>query len=82
MQASFLVMDEADKLFEMGFMEQIDGVIAACSNPAVTRALFSATLPDKVEEVARSVLQQPLRWVFSQKVSRKFRPCVRAMLAQ
>lgn len=35
---------------------QIDGVIAACSHKEVVRALFSATLPDKVEALARCVL--------------------------
>lgn len=57
----YLVLDEADKLFEMGFVEQIDAVVAACDNKNVTRALFSATLPEKVEELARSVMARPIR---------------------
>jgi ATP-dependent RNA helicase DDX52/ROK1 len=57
----YLVLDEADKLFEMGFVEQIDAVVAACDNKDVTRALFSATLPEKVEELARSVMARPVR---------------------
>jgi ATP-dependent RNA helicase DDX52/ROK1 len=60
-QVRHLVLDEADKLFEAGFMEQVDGIIAACSHADVVRSLFSATLPEKVEELARSVLQRPLR---------------------
>ncbi len=40
---------------------QIDAVIAACSHREVVRALFSATLPEAVEGLARSVLQEPLR---------------------
>ncbi|CAI5527481.1 unnamed protein product [Closterium sp. Naga37s-1] len=58
-----LVLDEADKLFEMGFVEQIDGVVAACSLPALTRSLFSATLPEAVEQLARSVMHDPVRIV-------------------
>lgn len=42
------MLDEADKLFELGFMEQIDGVLSAANHPDITRALFSATLPEKV----------------------------------
>ncbi len=32
---------------------QIDTILAACSHKDITRALFSATLPDKVEQLAR-----------------------------
>lgn len=57
----WLIIDEADKLFELNFVDQLDGVISACTHKDIIRALFSATLPEKVEELARSILQQPLR---------------------
>lgn len=57
----WLIIDEADKLFEMNFVGQLDGIVAACTHQNITRALFSATLPERVEELARSILQQPLR---------------------
>jgi len=60
-RAELLVLDEADRLFDLGFLEQVDGVIAACSNPKIVRALFSATLPERVEEMARNVLADPIR---------------------
>lgn len=60
-KVEFLVMDESDKLFEMGFVEQIDSVVAACTNPKILRALFSATLPDTVEELARSIMHDAVR---------------------
>jgi len=56
-----LVFDEADKLFELGFLDQVDQVISGCSHPNIQRALFSATLGQGVENLARSVLQDPLR---------------------
>lgn len=56
-----LVLDEADKLFEMGFSEQIDACLAACTHKNIVRSLFSATLPESVELLARSVLRDPLR---------------------
>jgi ATP-dependent RNA helicase DDX52/ROK1 len=56
-----LVLDEADKLFEMGFADQIDACLAACSNDGICRCLCSATLPETVENLARSVLRDPLR---------------------
>ncbi|EFJ45762.1 hypothetical protein VOLCADRAFT_118300, partial [Volvox carteri f. nagariensis] len=60
-QCRYVVLDEADKLFELGFMDQIDALLAAAQHRDVVRALFSATLPERVEDLARSVLQQPLR---------------------
>ncbi|CAI5948483.1 unnamed protein product [Closterium sp. NIES-65] len=62
-----LVLDEADKLFEMGFVEQIDGVVAACCLPALTRSLFSATLPEAVEQLAQSVMHDPVRIVVGER---------------
>ena len=68
-----LVMDEADKLFEEGFVEQIDTILAACTHPHLQRLLFSATLPQVcsfslshskgVESLARIVLRDPVRVV-------------------
>ena len=54
-QVRYLVLDEADKLFEMGFVEQVDGILAAACHKDVVHALFSATLPEKVEDLARWV---------------------------
>jgi len=58
-----LIFDEADKLFEMGFVEQIDEIVATCVHPALQKVLFSATLPQNVEEMARTVLKDPIRIV-------------------
>jgi len=57
------VLDEADKLFEMGLLAQIDAVFAACTSQSLLRALFSATLPQVVEQTARTVLRDPVRLV-------------------
>lgn len=59
----FLILDEADKLFEQGFVSHIDSILLACRNPYIVRGLFSATLPEGVEELASTVLQSPLRLV-------------------
>ena len=60
-------MDEADKLWELGFVEQLDEIVAACSNPKIVRALFSATLPPNVEEMARSILRDPINVTIGEK---------------
>lgn len=56
-----VTLDEADRLFDMGFVEQIDEVLAACTNPSVQRAMFSATMLEGVEEMAQSVLRDPIK---------------------
>eukprot|EP00698_Gefionella_okellyi_P004117 TRINITY_DN13857_c0_g1_i1.p1 TRINITY_DN13857_c0_g1~~TRINITY_DN13857_c0_g1_i1.p1 ORF type:complete len:605 (+),score=135.24 TRINITY_DN13857_c0_g1_i1:43-1857(+) len=63
-KCELLVLDEADKLFEMGMLEQVDEVFAAVKdNTTVVRAMFSATLPEKVEDTARTVMHDPIRVV-------------------
>lgn len=56
-----LVMDEADRLFDMGFVEQVDRVLAACSNKKIVRCLFSATIQQGVENLARTALRNAIR---------------------
>ncbi|KAG8644800.1 DEAD-box ATP-dependent RNA helicase 57 isoform X1 [Manihot esculenta] len=62
-----LVLDESDKLFELGMLKQIDYVVKACSNTSVIRSLFSATLPDFVEELARTIMHDAVRVVVGRK---------------
>jgi len=54
----YLVFDEADRLFEQGFAEQLGEVLARVS-PARQTMLFSATLPQRVAEFARAGLRDP-----------------------
>lgn len=53
-----LVLDEADKLLEMGFEEEIDQVLAAMPRKRQT-ILFSATMPDDVKELISNSLKNP-----------------------
>lgn len=66
-RVEFLILDESDKLFELGFVQQIDSVVKACSNPSIIRALFSATLPDFVEELARTIMHDAVRIIIGRK---------------
>jgi ATP-dependent RNA helicase DDX52/ROK1 len=64
----YLVLDEADKLFELGLLDQTDEIIAACTSKTVLhKALFSATIPAAVEELARSVMKDPIRVIIGTK---------------
>ncbi|GAA5961408.1 hypothetical protein JCM21900_004901 [Sporobolomyces salmonicolor] len=58
-----LILDEADKLFELNFLEQTDEILAACKRSGeeegqedVRKGMFSATMPSSVEEMAKSVM--------------------------
>lgn len=63
----YLVLDEADKLFEMGLLDQTDEILAACTSKKLHKALFSATIPAGVEQLARSVMNDPLRVIIGTK---------------
>ena len=54
----YVVFDEADRLFEMGFAAQLTEILHALPQPRQT-LLFSATLPKSLVEFARAGLQEP-----------------------
>ncbi|GAB2226944.1 hypothetical protein Droror1_Dr00008743 [Drosera rotundifolia] len=66
-RVEYLVLDESDKLFELGFVKQIDFIVKACSNPSIIRSLFSATLPDTVEDLARTIMHDAVRVIIGRK---------------
>ncbi|XP_040433151.1 ATP-dependent RNA helicase DDX54 [Cygnus olor] len=54
----YVVFDEADRLFEMGFAEQLQEILARLPGSHQT-VLFSATLPKLLVEFARAGLTEP-----------------------
>ncbi|WP_167386761.1 DEAD/DEAH box helicase [Aeromonas cavernicola] len=53
-----LVLDEADEMLRMGFIDDVDWIMEQC--PAGRQvALFSATMPDQIRRVAQKHLKQP-----------------------
>ena len=57
-----LVLDEADRLLDLGFADQIGRIVAKCPKQRRT-GLFSATMTDAVEELIRMGLRNPVRVV-------------------
>ncbi len=56
---SYVVMDEADRMFDMGFEPQIKMILQNIRHDRQV-VLFSATFPQKVETLAKKVLHVPL----------------------
>jgi ATP-dependent RNA helicase RhlE len=55
-----LVLDEADRLFSLGFAKELDAVLALLP-PECQKLLFSATFPEAVQALAEKLLDQPER---------------------
>jgi ATP-dependent RNA helicase RhlE len=55
-----LVLDEVDRMLDLGFIDDVKLIVKSCP-PQRQTLLFSATVPPKLEEVAKFALRDPLR---------------------
>ena len=55
-----VVLDEADEMLDMGFAEDLEAILQATPVERQT-ALFSATLPPRITEIAKKYLRDPVR---------------------
>ena len=58
-KVSFFILDEADRMLDMGFSEDIM-TIAKHLPPTCQTIMFSATMPKKIEDLAKTLLHDPV----------------------
>ena len=61
-----VVLDEADEMLDMGFAEDIEAILAETPDTRQT-VLFSATMPPRIDSIARRHLREPVRITMGRK---------------
>jgi len=59
-KVSILVLDEADRMLDMGFIHDVRKIVATCKGKRQT-LLFSATMPPPIAKLAHDILKDPVR---------------------
>ncbi|GAB2698027.1 DEAD/DEAH box helicase [Mucilaginibacter koreensis] len=57
-QVKFLVLDEADRMLDMGFVHDVKRIIAKLPSKRQT-LFFSATMPKEIQQLADTILHEP-----------------------
>ena len=60
-KVNYLVLDEADRMLEKGFEEDIKTIISNTSNSERQTLMFTATWPKEVRELANNFMNSPVK---------------------
>lgn len=55
----YLIIDEADKMLDMGFLDQVKAIVARLPETRVTM-VFSATMPEQIQQICREYMSNPV----------------------
>ena len=58
-RTSFFILDEADRMLDMGFYDDIMQIVKQLPDTRQT-IMFSATMPDKIQKLAATILRDPV----------------------
>ncbi len=58
-EARYVVLDEADEMLDLGFLEDVEKILGRCPQGRQT-ALFSATMPTEIKHLAESRMMDPV----------------------
>ena len=58
-KVSFFILDEADRMLDMGFYDDIMQIVKMLPQERQTM-LFSATMPEKIQQMANNILKNPV----------------------
>ncbi len=56
--ARYVVLDEADEMLDLGFIEDVEKILRMCPSGRQT-ALFSATMPPPIQKLAEGYMYEP-----------------------
>ncbi|MEM0964994.1 MAG: DEAD/DEAH box helicase [Verrucomicrobiota bacterium] len=64
-----LILDEVDRMLDMGFIEDVRKIVKKCSKKGRQTLLFSATVPDTIQRLANWALKDPVNISIGQNLS-------------
>ena len=60
-QIQYLVLDEADRMLDMGFEEDVRFIVSHCKHHKRQTAMFSATWPAAIQSISMDYMKDPIR---------------------